>query len=247
MPDVACLEPLDDRSQLRLRLLERQRVVRHVSSLLDTRGEAALGELDVHAVAGREGGRRAHDLVSLADDGVAAGEGRARRERTQPSRALLERRAAALQQQAAAAAQAVGLSLQPFPAAGRGRPAIRAGALAAPLERRHELGEVRHDEAGGSRRRGCADVGGEIAERRVLLVSDRGHDGHGTGDDGAHEPLVAERQQVLEAPAAAGEHDHVDGGLRGDRLRELRRSPLPRTAPGRVSRRPAAAPGGSGS
>ena len=49
-------------------------------------------------------------------------------------------------------------------------------------------------------------------------MADCGHDGHGTGDDGAHEPLVAEREQILEAPSSAGEHDHVDGGLRGDRL-----------------------------
>ena len=117
-----------------------------------------------------------------------------------------------LEEQAAAAAQAVGVSLQPFAAPVEDDSRSAPERLAAAFERRDELGEVRNDEAGSSRRRGCADVGGEIAERRVLLVADRGHDGHRAGDDGAHEPLVAERQQILEAAAAAGEHDHVDAG-----------------------------------
>ena len=72
-------------------------------------------------------------------------------------------------------------------------PAVRA------LEPRVQLGEVRDDEPAGDRRRRGADVGGEVDERRVLLVPDGRDDRHRAGGDGAHEPLVRERQQVLEA------------------------------------------------
>ena len=72
-----------------------------------------------------------------------------------------------------------------------------------------QLGEVGHDEPrrGGGRR--GAHVGGEIAERRVLLVADRRDDGHVASGDRAHDAFVGERKQVLEAAAAAGEDDHV--------------------------------------
>ena len=96
----------------------------------------------------------------------------------------------------------------------------------------------------GSGRRRRAPVGGEVAERRVLLVADRRHDRHRARDDRAHEPLVAERQQVLEAAAAAGEDDDVDVGLGRDRARARRRSPPPRAVPGRRSRRRATRAGG---
>ena len=71
-------------------------------------------------------------------------------------------------------------------------------------------------------------VGGEVAERRVLLVADRRDDGHGARGDRADDALVAEREQILEAAAAAREHDHVDVRLaaessdRGDDLRAAR-------------------------
>ena len=73
---------------------------------------------------------------------------------------------------------------------------------------------------GGGRRRG-ADVGGEVAERRVLLVPDGGDDRHRARGDRAHEPLVAERQQVLEAAAAAREDDDVDLGRVAERAQRL--------------------------
>jgi hypothetical protein len=41
-------------------------------------------------------------------------------------------------------------------------------------------------------------------------VADRGDDRHRAGCDRAQEPLVAEREQVLEASTAAGEDDDVD-------------------------------------
>jgi hypothetical protein len=76
-----------------------------------------------------------------------------------------------------------------------------------------ERAEVGDDEP----RRSCgcrsAHVRGEIRERRVLLVADGRDDRNRAVCDGAHEPLVAERQKILEGAAAAGEHDDVD--LRG--------------------------------
>jgi hypothetical protein len=61
------------------------------------------------------------------------------------------------------------------------------------------------------------DVGGEIAERRVLLVADRGDDWHAGGRDCADDRLVTEGKEILEAPATAREHDDVDLGVRGER------------------------------
>ena len=63
--------------------------------------------------------------------------------------------------------------------------------------------------AGGGRRR-RPSVRGEVAQRRVLLVADGRDDWDTRGGDGPHDRLVAEREQVLEAAAAAGENDDVD-------------------------------------
>src|SRR5690349_9263518 len=62
-----------------------------------------------------------------------------------------------------------------------------------------QLGDIGHDEPCGGCRRGGTDVGGEVAKRRVLLVADRGDDRDRAGRDRPDEPLVAERQQILEA------------------------------------------------
>ena len=81
--------------------------------------------------------------------------------------------------------------------------------------------EVGDDEAarrGGSR---GADIGGEVAERRVLLVADRADDRNRAAGDGSHDPLVAEREQVLEAPTASGEDDDVHLRLAADRTQRL--------------------------
>ncbi|GMA86097.1 hypothetical protein GCM10025868_13470 [Angustibacter aerolatus] len=72
------------------------------------------------------------------------------------------------------------------------------------------LGDVGHHEPGGVGRCRGADVGDEVEQRGVDLVADRA-DHRGAGrDDRPHEGLVAERQQVLERAAAAGDDDHVD-------------------------------------
>ena len=90
--------------------------------------------------------------------------------------------------------------------------------LARTVEVAGQLSEVGDDElAGGGRRRG-PDVGREVAERRVLLVADRGDDGDAARRDGADDALVAEREQILEAAAAAREDDHVDVRLLAERV-----------------------------
>ena len=52
-------------------------------------------------------------------------------------------------------------------------------------------------------------------------MADRGDDGDGASRDGADEPFVAERQQILEAAAAARENDHVDAGFRSNRAERV--------------------------
>ena len=80
---------------------------------------------------------------------------------------------------------------------------------AGPAEPFEELAEVGDDEAAGCRRRRGADVGGEVAERRVLLVPDRRDNWNRATRDGTDEPLVAEGEEILEAPSPARDDDHV--------------------------------------
>ena len=61
-----------------------------------------------------------------------------------------------------------------------------------------------------------------------------------------HQPLVRERQQILDAAAAAGEHDHVDLAGRDRAGQRGQRSAAPRRRPARPPRRPGTAPAGSG-
>src|ERR671924_1870888 len=72
-----------------------------------------------------------------------------------------------------------------------------------------KLAFVGDDEPGGGGRGGGPQVRGQVAERRVLLVADSGDDGDWAVGDRPHEALVAEREQILEAAAAAGEDDDV--------------------------------------
>jgi hypothetical protein len=89
----------------------------------------------------------------------------------------------------------------------------------ATLETRPQLVERGHHEPRRRRRRRRPHVGREIAQRRVLLVPDGRHDRDAAARDRADDPLVAEREQILEAPTAACQHDDVTphGAERGDR------------------------------
>ena len=75
------------------------------------------------------------------------------------------------------------------------------------------LGEVRDQPLRRVGRRRRAYVRDIVDQRRVGLVPDRGDHRGAAGEDRAAERLVGEGQQVLDAAAAAGQHDHVDRGV----------------------------------
>jgi hypothetical protein len=79
---------------------------------------------------------------------------------------------------------------------------------AAPL-----VGDIWHDALAGVGRRGRRDVGDEVEQRRVRLVADGAHHGRAACGDGADQRFVRERQEVLDAAAAAGDDDQVDVGV----------------------------------
>ena len=231
------LEPLDDLLELLLGLLEGRLAHRVV---LDAGAEAAFGELDVDAAARldlattsgrsrpRPGRSRTRARASSSGRARAAARSRSRARRACARRAGAGHAAGAR----AARPSSVVRARRRAPArvaAGRPRCAsARAGARASagrsagarcanPSSRAVSSARSGTTSLPGRGRRGGPHVGGEVAERRVLLVADGADDGNGARRDRAHEPLVAERQQVVEAPAAACEHDDVDA-LRADLL-----------------------------
>ncbi len=85
--------------------------------------------------------------------------------------------------------------------------------LAKPAEPVLQVDQVGHDETGGRGGSRGTNVGGEIAERRVLLVADGRDDGYGACCERPDDGLVAERQEIVEAPAAPGDDDDVDSRM----------------------------------
>ena len=263
---LAPLEPLDDRA--RALSARSRRSSSLTASPRPVPPNAALRELDVDPAPRPERRGRAQLSVVGAHDRVAALERRrAARARAEPAPACSSRASPALEQERRAApsrraASPRGACRARAPAACRAR--ARRG-CDAPSRSRSSGGErlarapraldelaeqllrVGDDElAGGSRRRG-ADVGGEVAERRVLLVPDRRDDGHGAAATARTTRSSLNGQQVLEAPAAAREDDHVDAGLALEALQRVHDAGAARAAPGRASPRPARARAGSGS
>ncbi|CAM5314435.1 hypothetical protein SBADM41S_03762 [Streptomyces badius] len=72
------------------------------------------------------------------------------------------------------------------------------------------LAHVRDDLLGRVRGRGGAQIGDQVQQRGVRLMADRGDHRRTAGGHGPHQLLVGERQQILDAAAAPGHHDHVD-------------------------------------
>ena len=70
------------------------------------------------------------------------------------------------------------------------------------------LGSIGHDQLRRRRRRGCANVGREVREGHVHLMADAANHRHRVGHDGPDDPLIVERPQILQRPAAAGQDDH---------------------------------------
>ena len=73
------------------------------------------------------------------------------------------------------------------------------------------LHHVGHHQLGGVGGGGGPDVGDQVEQRLVGLVADRRDQGGADPGDRADQALVGEGQQVLDRPAAAGDHDHLDG------------------------------------
>ena len=107
-------------------------------------------------------------------------------------------------------------------------------------------GGVGHDPLGGIGRRGRAQVGDQIAQRVVRLVADRADHRCGARGDRPAQRLVGERQQVLDAAAAAGQDDDVDVRVGVQRRAAPRRSGRRRWVPARRCCAPRTAPRASG-
>ena len=103
-------------------------------------------------------------------------------------------------------------------AVARRRSVARREPIGGPSQRPGHLEPVRHDDLGGGRRGGRADVGREVGQRDIDLVADAADHRHRVGHDGPHDPLVVERPEVLERAAAAGEDRH-GGRVVGPALR----------------------------
>jgi hypothetical protein len=76
-------------------------------------------------------------------------------------------------------------------------------------ERAREVAQVGHEQFRGGRRRRRAQVGGEVGDREIDFVADRGDDGDRAGADRARDRFVVERPQVFERAAAPREQEHV--------------------------------------
>src|SRR5215210_1887442 len=178
--------------------------------LLDLSGERALGKLYVDLVACCEKGGGADDLVLRADDRIAAFECCARRERTQSATGLFEPGPPALEEERRAAPEPVVRMIEASEVAVEHAYRGRFEGGATRLEALQELPKIGNDDARRRGRRGGANVRDQVAQRRVLLVPDGRDDRDCAVGNRPHEALVAEREQVLEAAAAARDHDHFD-------------------------------------
>ena len=212
------------------------------------RPERAVGDVDEDARRPKRPARSsATTSPSAVNDRVAALRGSTSGERRRSRACALSRRAPlALEREERRALQPVARRDEPLAVAlgGAPRAAVERGAGA--LEPLAQLGDVGHDEPrGGGRGRG-AHVGGEIAERRVLLVAD--------GRDDRHRR--SSRRHARRARPRTGADPRscrrrARGRSRRRRARTApsarRRSPAARAGPGRTSRRPRRWPAGSGS
>ena len=90
---------------------------------------------------------------------------------------------------------------------GPGAPAARRARAAAPRAARAVDG---HGGLGGVRRRRAGDRGDVVDQRPVGVVADRGDHRHAQQRDRAAQRLVAEREQVGERAAAAGDDHDLD-------------------------------------
>ena len=175
------------------------------------RGGAERGEAGAGVLAGRPRAGRARAARAPRRSARAAGA-------TARSRASIARRGSA-EDRARAARRAPCCSRSTQPCRARRARSRR------PRDARGLLGEVGHHPLAGVGRGGAADVGDVVDQRGVRLVPDRRDHRRAARRDRPAQRLVGERQQVLDAAAAAGEHDHVDVRVaveRAQRVDDLR-------------------------
>src|SRR5581483_11682119 len=110
---------------------------------------------------------------------------------------------------------AVESSVQPFDAASDALTGAPLGVVDLPFDLVH----LRPNPFGRCRRCLGVKVGGEIAELLIYRVPDGRNDGMRTTCDRSHDSLVAEREQIFERPAPAGNDDDIDIELAGARQR----------------------------
>ena len=221
----------------------------------DRRGELAAGDPDAQRLVRRDVARVAHHVpVGPLHDRVAAVEGGGRRQRPdlrgepghlgaavhergvqRPSRT---RRAGPSTRCSCMSTSVVGLAstgrLRQWssPLCSAGEPVRQGGPGAQPRlgQPRALLADVGHDPLGRVGRRRGAEVRDQVEQRRVQVVPDRADQRRPAGRRHAHQGLVAERQQVLERPTAARDHDHVDARVPvqlRDRRADLGHRPRP--------------------
>ena len=78
------------------------------------------------------------------------------------------------------------------------------------------------DEFGGRRRRGRPQIGDEVGDRDVGLVSDGGNHRHGRSGDRARHDLLVEGPEIFDGAATAADNDHVDARHAADRAQPAR-------------------------
>ena len=95
-------------------------------------------------------------------------------------------------------------------ARGRGKTTFRGRTepIGRSAQRPGHLEPVGHDDLGGGRRGGRADVSGEVGQRDIHLVAHAADHRHRVSHHGPHDPLVVEGPQVLEGASPAGDDGH---------------------------------------
>ena len=75
-----------------------------------------------------------------------------------------------------------------------------------------ELTAIGHGDFGSGTGCGRAEVGGEVSDGKIDLMSDGGNDGDGRGRDGAGDDFFVEAPEVFEGTAAASDDEKIAVG-----------------------------------
>ena len=81
------------------------------------------------------------------------------------------------------------------------------------IDELHLLTNVWHDFLCRIRWRGCTQIGDQIKQCPIILMTDRGNQRRMSGRRGAHHTFVGESDQIFESAAATGHNDYIDVGI----------------------------------